>query len=122
MDHGEPRVELSREELGDVTAQLSSEARELRGEIAASEESEVSLREDCELDAADVGAENDSLNRLREQMRQARLRLERVESALARLQDGTFGLCAHCGRPVSRERLLAMPTAELCVRCQSRRE
>lgn len=119
MEDGEPQSELSGEEKQAVVARLSGEARDLRDEIAAGEESEALLRADCDLDAADAGAKNDSLNRLHDQLRQARLRLTRIEGALARLRDGTFGLCARCSRPVGRERVLAVPTADLCVRCQS---
>jgi RNA polymerase-binding transcription factor len=44
--------------------------------------------------------------------------LEHVESALARLEDGTFGACLRCGRPIAPERLEALPWAAFCIDCQ----
>ncbi len=44
--------------------------------------------------------------------------LEAVDAALARLEDGTFGICRNCGRPISEERLEARPWAALCIECQ----
>jgi DnaK suppressor protein len=41
-----------------------------------------------------------------------------VEHALGRFDDGTYGTCEHCGRPVPFERLEAIPAARNCVRCQ----
>ncbi len=48
--------------------------------------------------------------------------LRDVEGALTRLERGTFGLCEECGRPIPVGRLLALPRARLCVRCQRREE
>jgi len=48
--------------------------------------------------------------------------LKQVESALARFEDGTYGLCRDCGRPVDPARLEALPYAQLCLDCQSKQE
>jgi DnaK suppressor protein len=48
-------------------------------------------------------------------------RLEEVDRALARVDDGTYGICVDCGRPIPHERLLARPGAERCVGCAQRR-
>lgn len=41
-----------------------------------------------------------------------------IVEALARLESGTYGRCERCGQPIPRERLEAIPTARLCVRCK----
>jgi RNA polymerase-binding transcription factor len=43
--------------------------------------------------------------------------LERVERALAKLDEGTYGTCDGCGRPIPEKRLAAMPESTLCVEC-----
>lgn len=48
--------------------------------------------------------------------------LRRVEHALERIEDGTYGICEVCGNPIPVERLEAQPAATLCVRDQSARE
>ena len=43
--------------------------------------------------------------------------LARTERALAKLDDGTYGLCDSCGAPIPERRLEAMPDSVLCVAC-----
>lgn len=45
-----------------------------------------------------------------------------IEHALARLEDGSYGLCEQCSRPIPLERLEAIPHAQFCVPCQARRD
>lgn len=44
-----------------------------------------------------------------------------VVRALAKIEDGTYGLCDRCGALIPEERLEARPWSVLCVRCASRR-
>jgi len=41
--------------------------------------------------------------------------LEQVERSLARIDDGTYGTCERCGKPIGEERLRARPWALLCI-------
>ena len=41
-----------------------------------------------------------------------------VDEALARIEDGTFGICVRCGEPIPPERLEALPWAARCIDCQ----
>lgn len=43
--------------------------------------------------------------------------LERTERALAKLDDGTYGICDACGEPIAPARLRALPDSVVCVRC-----
>jgi DnaK suppressor protein len=43
--------------------------------------------------------------------------LERTERALAKLDEGTYGLCDACGKPIAPKRLKAMPNVVLCIEC-----
>src|SRR3954452_10517432 len=46
----------------------------------------------------------------------------RVERALQRIEDGTYGVCISCDEPISAKRLQAVPWAEFCLPCQERRD
>jgi len=46
-------------------------------------------------------------------------KLRDVERALAKLDDGTYGSCDACGRPIGDARLEAMPWAVMCIDCAS---
>ena len=43
--------------------------------------------------------------------------LERTDRALAKLDEGTYGICDSCGKPIPERRLEAMPDSVLCVAC-----
>ncbi|MEW2010920.1 MULTISPECIES: TraR/DksA C4-type zinc finger protein [unclassified Microbacterium] len=47
----------------------------------------------------------------------AQAELRQVDEALMRMDAGTYGICAHCGRPIPPERLEVRPFAEYCVAC-----
>lgn len=44
--------------------------------------------------------------------------LASVDAALERLEGGSFGLCLQCGMPTGAQRLRAIPTAQMCLKCQ----
>ncbi len=48
----------------------------------------------------------------------ARANLVRIERALHKLQDGTYGSCDKCGKPIGDGRLAIAPYATLCVDCK----
>jgi RNA polymerase-binding protein DksA len=41
--------------------------------------------------------------------------LDEVDAALVRIEEGTFGTCVVCGKPIAEERLEAIPYATLCI-------
>ena len=45
-----------------------------------------------------------------------------VEGAMARLRNGSYGICEACGNEIGVERLQALPSARRCVECQERYE
>src|SRR3954447_20286414 len=45
---------------------------------------------------------------------------DRVERALAKLADGSYGICDACGQPIPARRLEAVPESVLCVPCAQR--
>jgi len=55
-------------------------------------------------------------------MSAARAALAAGDAALFRLAIGRFGVCQRCGRAIPTNRLQAIPTASLCLRCQRSKE
>ncbi len=52
----------------------------------------------------------------------ARMVLTDVEAALTRMNEGSYGACHLCRRPIERERLVIVPQARYCARCQQVKE
>jgi DnaK suppressor protein len=47
-----------------------------------------------------------------------RQELAKVEHALEKIENGTYGLCDNCGKPIPPQRLEALPQANLCMSCK----
>jgi RNA polymerase-binding protein DksA len=48
--------------------------------------------------------------------------LAAIDAALERIEQGAYGVCTRCGRPISPERLEARPWASLCIDCRRQEE
>jgi len=58
----------------------------------------------------------------KESDRRRLLALQRIESALQRIEDGEYGVCASCDEPISPHRLEVDPGATLCIECANKAE
>jgi len=72
-----------------------------------------------ELDQATTDTEQAMRMRLRNR---EILYLKKIEEALLRIDEGTFGECDSCGEDIEQRRLEARPTATLCVGCKEEEE
>ena len=63
-------------------------------------------------DSSQVTAERGEAERLAIELREA---LDEVDAALIRLDEGSYGHCEVCGKPIGTARLEAMPAARLCI-------
>ena len=86
------------------------------------------LEEDMALDANDLPDEMDLASSEYLQSFTFRLRgrekvfLDKIEKALAKIEDGSFGTCEECGEEISVKRLEARPETTLCIRCKEDQE
>ncbi|MBC7338230.1 MAG: RNA polymerase-binding protein DksA, partial [Clostridia bacterium] len=65
--------------------------------------------------------ESDRSFELRIRGRERKL-MEKVDEALARIEDGTYGICAGCGEDIAVKRLQARPVAKFCIDCKTKQE
>ncbi|MFP5376816.1 MAG: TraR/DksA C4-type zinc finger protein [Acidimicrobiia bacterium] len=71
---------------------------------------------------ADVGTETFHREADLSILEQVQAELAEVEHALHRLDDGSYGTCEACGRPIDEGRLEAVPAARFCLEDQARAE
>ncbi len=99
---------------------------EKRDEIV--KKAKQTLEEDMTLDANDLPDEMDLASSEYLQSFTFRLRgrekvfLDKIEKALRKIEDGTFGTCEECGEEISVKRLEARPETTLCIRCKEDQE
>jgi len=48
--------------------------------------------------------------------------IAKMQEAIKRIDDGTFGICESCGGPISEKRLMARPVTTLCIDCKTKQE
>ena len=101
------RLEEMRDELDRTVAVLKGEHPLARGGSA---------------EAGDAGANLTEADRNEAAVQAALSQRVQVTAALARVDDGSYGLCVDCAGPVPELRLEARPATERCVPCQSQRD
>ena len=92
------------EKMRDVRAEGS--LGENQGVLDAAESSEADIQDDIEFALIQMKSET----------------LHKIEEALFRLDEGTFGYCFECGDEISERRLRALPFAVRCKDCEEQRE
>ena len=99
---------------------------EKRDEIV--KKAKQTLEEDMTLDSNDLPDEMDLASSEYLQSFTFRLRgrekvfLDKIEKALRKIEDGSFGICEECGEEISIKRLEARPETNLCIRCKEDQE
>jgi DnaK suppressor protein len=89
---------------------------------------EQTLQQDMSLDTDDFPDEMDLASSEYLQAFTFRLRgrekvfLSKIQKALERIDNGTFGVCEECDEPISPKRLEARPETTLCIRCKEDQE
>ncbi|MDA8435260.1 MAG: TraR/DksA C4-type zinc finger protein, partial [Actinomycetales bacterium] len=116
----------TRAELAEVRTELQLEIGRLNHQIAEAEEGIADLLRDsgdgAGDDQADAGTKTFEREHEMSLANNARELLLQNERALARLDDGTYGACERCGRPIGKLRLQAFPRVTLCVACKQLEE
>jgi len=70
-------------------------------------------------DQASVECDMSFMLRLRG--REQRL-LKKIDEALSRIEEGTFGICDVCGEEIDINRLIARPVTTMCIHCKTEQE
>ncbi len=108
------RLEEERDRLGEEVAEIEREGHE-----ALSEASGENNYRDHMADQGTATFSRELDMTLDENVRTA---LSAVEHALVRMDTGEYGVCERCGAAIDDDRLLAIPTATLCITCKSSEE
>ncbi len=102
--------ERRREILGEVQGRMRDVRAEgavaERGVVDAAETSEADIQDDIEFALIQMKSET----------------LHKIEEALGRLENGTYGYCFECGGEIAERRLRALPFAVRCRACEEARE
>jgi len=96
--------------------------------VALLENAKKTLMEESNFDTDDLPDEIDLASSEYAQSMVFRLRdrekflLKKIERALNRIEEGSFGICERCEEDISLKRLEARPVTTLCIRCKEEQE
>jgi len=110
----ERQLEFFKQKLLDWKAEILEESRETLTHLKAETENHPDL-------ADRASSETDRALELRTRDRQRKL-ISKIDEALRRIEDGSYGYCEETGEPISLARLSARPTATLSLEAQERHE
>ncbi len=114
---------VSKKELDDLRARLVAERKDLEAQYNELEESTFATNQSeltgemgFDEEYADAGTATFERERDLSLVNNLRDLMERIDKALAKMDEGTYGLCDRCGRPIEKLRLKALPYANLCLK------
>ncbi len=71
---------------------------------------------------ADVGTDNYERDLMIELIENGEEGLRNIDTALEKMDDGSYGVCEICSKKINKDRLKAVPYAKLCIDCQREEE
>src|SRR3954465_15958070 len=105
---------MTKTELNKYKTLLETKQAELAGGLRNREDIAIKKTADA-LDEVQLAGERELAIR---NLDRESLLLRNVRAALARIQDGSYGICMHCEEEIKPKRLEAVPWTPYCIRCQ----
>jgi RNA polymerase-binding transcription factor len=116
-------VKLTQKELDDFATRMHSERDELVEQLSTIEDqtfaaSQSDLSGDVGIDDESADAGTATFEREKELSIEQNVRdlIQKIDRALKRIDDGTYGICERCGNPIEKARLKALPYVDLCIK------
>ena len=125
------KTTYTKKELGDLRQRLEEERAELEVQLTTIEETSFSASQsdmsgEVSFDEENADAGTFTFERERDLSIENNIRdlLGKIDRALVRMDEGVYGICSRCGKPIEKARLKALPYVDLCLKdaqAQSRR-
>ncbi len=109
---------MSKKEFTELREKLEMQREEVQQFLSRLEQETRTLDLNVPQDSADRSVINLSKESLFEQGSQRRGLLRRIEGAIERIDEGSFGTCLGCGHQIAVRRLQALPWTQYCLKCQ----
>ncbi len=113
---------MDKKRLEQFKKKLEARQQDLRRLVSRNVQDGRAADEESAQDIADKAANSYTKEFLFHQSNNDRQLLARVEEALARIREGSFGECVNCGNEVNPKRLEAVPWTRYCIACQEKVE
>jgi RNA polymerase-binding transcription factor len=124
ITHTKKELDELRQRLLDERAELQEQLTTIEENSFATSQSDISGEVSFDEENADAGTFTFERERDLSIENNVRDLLGKIDRALARMDEGTYGICSRCSKPIEKARLKALPYADLCIKdaqAQSRR-
>ena len=111
-------IKMPKRDLEKYRRLLQEKKSTLSNDLAKTRNAEEETIEESTQDIADKAVSSYTREFLYSLSDTDRTTLVRIDEALARVEDGTYGTCVNCGQAMAEKRLTAVPWAPHCVDCQ----
>ena len=116
-------AKLTTQEIGDLRSRLESEREELDAQLTtiedqafAATQSDISGDVGVDDESADAGTATFEREKELSIEQNVRDLIQKIDRALKRIDDGTYGICERCGKPIEKARIKALPYVDLCIK------
>jgi DnaK suppressor protein len=117
------KTALTSKEQTELRERLLAERRDLKAQFDdiaestfSSDQSDLTGEMGFDEEYADAGTATFERERDLSVSHNLRDLMDRIDKALVKMEQGTYGLCDRCGRPIEKARLKALPYANLCLK------
>jgi DnaK suppressor protein len=117
------RAAYTKKELADLRKRLVEERAELLDQLTTIEEtsfaaSQSDLSGEVSFDEENADAGTFTFERERDLSIENNVRdlMGKIDRALGRMDEGVYGVCSRCGKPIEKARLKALPYVDLCIK------
>jgi RNA polymerase-binding protein DksA len=116
-------AKLTTQEIDELRTRLESEREELSAQLTTIEDqafaaTQSDMSGDVGVDDESADAGTATFEREKELSIEQNVRdlIQKIDRALKRIDDGTYGICEVCGKPIEKARIKALPYVDLCIK------
>jgi DnaK suppressor protein len=113
---------MKKKDLDTIRELLEEEKKRIHRHLEDISDSSVADLDTASGDSVDIASLEINQNSLQKIGKRELNHLKKIDVALKKMEDGTYGECESCGEQIALARLMARPVAQLCIDCKTEQE
>jgi DnaK suppressor protein len=118
----EQEKNMKKKDLDTIKELLEEEKKRIHRHLEDISDSSVADLDTASGDSVDIASLEINQNSLQKIGKRELNHLKKIDVAIKKMEDGTYGECESCGEQIAVARLMARPVAQLCIDCKTEQE